>query len=55
MQTVWCYFQLEHTILQVNKAARKLFSQQDILTGEPLKMLFDEAQWQEIKMRFVTY
>lgn len=40
---------LEHTILQVNKAARKLFSQQDILTGEPLKMLFDEAQWQEIK------
>ena len=40
---------LDHTILQVNKAARKLFSQQSTLTGEPLKMLFDEAQWQEIK------
>ncbi|TMO10913.1 ATP-binding protein [Pseudoalteromonas sp. S558] len=40
---------LEHTILQVNKAARKLFVEQPVLVGEPLKALFDNNQWQEIE------
>lgn len=40
---------LEHTILQVNKAARKQFSEQPVLVGEQLKTLFDKSQWQQIK------
>ncbi|MDO6465576.1 PAS domain-containing hybrid sensor histidine kinase/response regulator [Pseudoalteromonas carrageenovora] len=40
---------LEHTIVQVNKATRKQFSEQNTLVGEPLKTLFDESQWQQIK------
>ncbi|MBB1453709.1 PAS domain-containing hybrid sensor histidine kinase/response regulator [Pseudoalteromonas sp. SG43-5] len=40
---------LEHTILQVNKAARKQFSDQPVLVGEQLKALFDDSQWQQIK------
>lgn len=40
---------LEYTILQVNKAARKLFYEQPLLIGEPLQTLFDENQWYEIK------
>ena len=40
---------LEHTILQVNKAARKQFSEQQVLVGEPLKALFNELQWEQIK------
>ena len=42
---------LDQTILQVNKAARKLFTEQDVLVGEQLKLLFDDSQWQEIKTR----
>ncbi|MEL0641482.1 ATP-binding protein [Pseudoalteromonas aliena] len=40
---------LEHTILQVNKAARKQFSEHQVLVGEQLKALFDDSQWQQIK------
>ncbi|MEL0646613.1 ATP-binding protein [Pseudoalteromonas agarivorans] len=40
---------LEHTIVQVNRATRKQFSVQHTLVGEPLKTLFDESQWQQIK------
>ncbi|WP_457934426.1 response regulator [Pseudoalteromonas sp. SCSIO 43210] len=41
---------LEHTIVQVNKATRKLFIEHPVLVGEQLKMLFDDSQWQEIKI-----
>ncbi|MBQ4856689.1 ATP-binding protein [Pseudoalteromonas sp. MMG007] len=40
---------LEHTIVQVNRATRKQFSVQHTLVGEPLKTLFDESQWLQIK------
>jgi two-component system sensor histidine kinase BarA len=40
---------LDQTILQVNKAARKLFIEHNVLVGEQLKSLFDDSQWLEIK------
>ncbi|WP_372762656.1 ATP-binding protein [Pseudoalteromonas sp.] len=39
---------LDHTILQVNKAARKLFAAHQELPGKSLQSLFSKTQWQEI-------
>ncbi|MGP4985740.1 ATP-binding protein [Pseudoalteromonas nigrifaciens] len=40
---------LDHTILQANKAARELSSEQNLLAGAPLNRVFSNPQWQEIK------
>ena len=39
---------LEHKIIQVNKATRKLFIAEKKLVGKALNTLFDESQWLEI-------
>lgn len=40
---------LEYAILQVNKAARKLFTKHHQLTDTPFDTLFSDTQWQELK------
>lgn len=41
---------LEYTILQVNKAARKLFTKHHQLTDTPFYTLFSDTQWQELEV-----
>lgn len=40
---------LEYAILQVNKAARKLFSKHDKLTDTPFYALFNNTQWKKLE------